>query len=90
MGLFMLLKQYLISTILALSIPARLVGAIDLLPNDAAALSYCKTNKESYIAIIWPRGLHESDYIKKTLGSCAHVRYIKTFHFARFLLLISK
>lgn len=47
------------------------------LANDTQAVSYCFNTKNTYIALVWPRGFDQLDYVINTLNAHASVKYVK-------------
>lgn len=51
--------------------------------NDSQAINYCKTHKNTYVVIIWPRGIEFLKYIVAHLHELSTVKYVKTMVFKR-------
>lgn len=64
---------------LAIAFPARSANPT----NDQEALNFCKNTANSYVAIIWPRGEKQREYIIKTLNQHGQVAYVKEFKLSK-------
>ncbi len=47
--------------------------------SDSQALAYCKHTENTYVVIVWPKGINHLGYIAEKLNDYASIKYIKKF-----------